>query len=141
MACTNKILDGAMLRLYVDGVLIAKDMSSELSVENSTRETTSKTSGGWKSFISGIKGWTVSGEALYVSDDYAGVGKTPAEIFALLDAGTIVVAKLATVTPLEGYFEGSIIMNTINVTSGNAGENVSYSFGAQGTGTLEFKTV
>ena len=141
MACTNKILDGAMLRLYVDGVLIAKDMSSELSVENSNRETTSKTSGGWKSFIAGIKGWTLSGEALYVADDYAGIGKTPSDIFALLEAGTVVVAKIATLNVVEGYFEGSIIMNTMNVTSGNAGENVSYSFGAQGTGTLEFKTV
>ena len=141
MACTNKILDGAMLRLYIDGVLIAKDMSTELTIENSTRETTSKTSGGWKAFISGIKGFNISGEALYVGADYAGVGKTPDEVFALLDAGTVVTAKLATTDVAEGYYEGDVILNTMSISSGNAGENVTYSFGAQGTGKLEFKTI
>ena len=141
MACTNKILDGAMLRLYYGGVLIAKDVSTELTIENSTRETTSKTSGGWKSFISGIKGFSISGEALYLGEDYAGVGKTPQEIFQLLDSGSVITAKLATTDVTQGYYEGDVIINTMSVSSGNAGENVSYSFGAQGTGQLQFKTV
>lgn len=140
MSCINKILDGGMLRLYVDGVLIAKDVSTELSVENSTRETTSKTSGGWKSFIEGIKGFTISGEALMVSDEYAGAGKKPSDLYAYLVSGAIVTMKLATPAVAEGYFEGDVIINTMNISSGNAGENVTYSFGGQGTGALEFKT-
>lgn len=141
MACTNKVLDGSMLRIYVDGVLIAKDTSTELSIENSSRETTSKTSGGWKSFIAGMKGFTMSGEALYISDDYAGIGKTPSDIFNLLNSGAIVTAKIATANVAQGYFEGDILFNTMSVSSGNSGDNVTYSWGAQGTGVLTFKTV
>tara|TARA_R110000803_G_scaffold210835_1_gene284143 strand:+ start:11512 stop:11937 length:426 start_codon:yes stop_codon:yes gene_type:complete len=141
MSCANQILDGSYLRLYLDGVLIAKDTSTELSIENSSRETTSKISGGWKSFISGSKGFSVSGEALYISADYTGLGKTPQDLFNLLNDGTIVTAKLATPKASEGYFQGDILINSISISSGNAGDNVSFSFSAQGTGKLEFKTV
>lgn len=142
MACDNCILDGAMLRIYIDGEVIAKDTSSELSVENSSRETTSKTSGGWMRFVSGIKGWSVSGDALVISDQCVTVlGKKVSDIFAYLVAGTEVTMKLATPDMLDGYYEGKGIFNSLSISSGNSGENVTYSYGIQGTGNLEFKTI
>ena len=139
MACENQILDGSYLRLYIDGVLVAKDTSTELSIENSSRETTSKINGGWKSFISGSKGFSISGEALYLSAVYEGLGKTPEDLYNLLTEGTIVTAKLATPKATDGYFQGDILINSMSVSSGNSGDNVSYSFSGQGTGKLEFK--
>jgi len=140
MACTNKVLDGSMLRVYVDGVVVAKDTSTEITIENSSRETTSKTSGGWKSFIGGSKGFTLSGEALFISDTFAGTGKKPIDIFNLLNNGTVVTIKVATTQVGDGYFEGSMLVNNMSVSSGNSGENVTYSWSGQGTGALEFKT-
>ncbi len=141
MACENCVLDGAMLRIYIDSVVIAKDTSSELSIENSSRETTSKTSGGWQRFVAGIKGWTASGDALVISDQCVTVaGKKISDIFAYLVAGTEVEVKLATPDMLDGYYVGNGIFNSLSISSGNAGENVTYSYGIQGTGILEFKT-
>jgi len=140
MACGD-ILDGSLLRLYIDGVVVAKDTSSELSIEHNTRETTVKLSGEWKSSTKGIKGFSISGEALYVSETYTGTGRTPSEVYAYLVSGAEVTFKLATPTVADGYWTGKCIINSMSVSSGNAGENVTYSFAAQGTGELEFKVV
>lgn len=141
MNCGNQIIDGAYMRLYLDGVLIAKDTSTELSIENSSRETTSKIAGGWKTFIAGSKGFTISGEALFISQAYAGTGKTPKDLFLLLTSGAVVTAKFATPTATDGYFEGDVLINSMSVSSGNSGDNVTYSFGGQGTGELTFKEI
>ena len=140
MACDIKVLDGAILRMYLDGVVVAKDTSSELSIEHSTRETTVKLSGEWKSFTKGIKGFSISGEALYVSDTYSETGKKPSDVYAYLVSGEEVTFKLITPDMLDGYWTGKCIINSMSVSSGNSGENVTYSYGAQGTGELEFKT-
>jgi len=140
MACSS-ILDGSMLRLYIQGELVAKDTSSDLSIDNNVRETTSKTSGDWQSFVKGIKGWTISGEALVLSET-ASVGskKTAGDIYAYLVGGAAVTVKLATPVATDGYYEGSAIFNNMSINSGNSGDNVTYSFSLQGTGELEFKT-
>ena len=141
MSCENTVLDGALLRIYVDGVVVAKDTSSEISIENSSRETTSKTSGGWMKFASGMKGWSGSGEALVISDaDVVSVGKSAGDIYAYLNSGAEVTIKLATPDVADGYYEGKALVNSMSISSGNAGENVTYSYGLQGTGPLEFKT-
>jgi len=135
-------MDGSMLRLYLDGVLIAKDTSSELSIDNNTRETTSKISGQWQSHINGIKSWSISGEALVLSEQASNPGnlKTSGDVYAYLVSGAAVTMKLMTPDVADGYYEGDVILNNMSVSSGNSGENVTYSFGGQGTGLLEFKT-
>lgn len=140
MACTNTTMDGSYLRIYINGDLVAKDTSSDLSIEHSTRETTSKTSGGWQRFTKGIKGFTLSGEAL---TQIASAPQTNGleALFGYLESGAEVAIKLATPTAADGYFEGAAIINSLSVNSGNSGENVTHSYALQGTGSLEFKTI
>jgi len=142
MACDSKILDGSMLRIYIDGVMVAHDTSCELSISHSTRETTTKINGGWKSFIQGMKDWSVSGDALYASDTERATttNKLPGDIFNYLVNGGTVLVKLMTPSVTDGYYQGYAIFDSMSVNSGNSGENVTYSFSLQGDGELVFLT-
>ena len=65
MASPHGILNGTEIKVYDDTKLIAYATSGTLSINQATRETTNRDSGGWKTTIEGNREFSVSLDGMY----------------------------------------------------------------------------
>jgi predicted secreted protein len=65
MAASDGQLNGTELGVYVGANLIAYSTNATININHSTRNTSSKESGGWEESMEGMRSWDVTCDALY----------------------------------------------------------------------------
>ena len=133
------------LLLSTDGTTykgLADETECSFDITAETRETTSKDSAVWRTFITSAKTWTASGSALFGDDDATKWNAD--ELTALV--GTTVYVKLTqtaagSVTPLTGEtnLNGLAIFTSFSASQPDK-DNGTYTFQLQGNGNLSQAT-
>ena len=119
---------------------IAAALSFDLSVDVDTEDSSTKDStGGWKEFEANLKGWSGSGQAVYVNDATDTAALQADGIFDMLGTTVKAVFDLTKGEKNrvldDGGYEGNVIITSWKVSAAN-GSRVTIDFSFQGTGAL-----
>lgn len=133
---TTGVINGTLLKVYVNGTAIAHTTSAELSLTKNTRDSSSKDSGNWEDALYARGSWEVSGDFLQAED--AAYGFT--DLFALIENETTVTLKLSSEVTGDNYYTGSALLTSLNRSAPDQ-DNVSGSFSFKGSGALSEATV
>lgn len=133
---TTGVINGTLLRVYVNGTAIAKTTSSELSITKNTRDTSSKDSGSWTNRLYARGEWEITGDYLQAEDSTYGLD----DLFALVENETIVTVKMSSEVSGDKYFTGSALITSLNRSAPDQ-DNVTGSFTFQSDGALSIATV
>tara|TARA_R110002167_G_scaffold11733_4_gene50981 strand:- start:206 stop:646 length:441 start_codon:yes stop_codon:yes gene_type:complete len=127
-------LDGAGAGAYA---VIGGSNTCTLNINSETIDTTSKDSGGNKSFINGVRSWTMDAEAFYTQGSSDGEAVRFKTLDTALQAGTRIKVKFSTTTGQTGvvYWDGFAYITSLSVTAAVA-EWSTYSISIQGDGAL-----
>ena len=115
--------------------IIGRATSASLSVSMETRDTTTKDSAGWQENLEGLKNWSLSGDGLVTYSISDANYDTPDQLFTILSNRTKVLVKFGSATSGEFDYTGDAYLVSYEQEAG-VEENVTYSFGFTGTGTL-----
>lgn len=135
MASTN-VFNGTLIGVYVGGTLIAKSTSCSLDIQHSTRNSSSKDSGGWEEALGGSRNWTVSGDFLDAED----AAYRFDDLFALIGSRAPVTLKVSSEVSGDKYYTGSAILTSLSKECPME-DNVSGAYSFKGTGALSEATV
>ena len=128
--------DGRVIALQFDAVTLVGRTTSSLSASADMLDATTADSAGWKEYITGEKGATISVGALY--DPEAAEGFSQALLN--LTAGTQVAFKWGDVVTGGKYIEGNALVNSVDI-NGDKNTMMAYTISLQVTGIFEEKTV
>lgn len=144
------ILKGQDLILFtgtlVAPVVLAQATSCDLSISNEQLDVTSKSSGDYEEFIAGRINWSISTGGLVNFEETNGYLVLDAAILAGTEIQIVVgvATKAADTTPNDALdataglvtYSGTVLVESLDLTTGNAGEISSYSASLKGTGQL-----
>ena len=136
MTATVGILNGTLLKVYVNGVAVAKTTSHTLNTSMSTRDITTKDSAGWKEGLEGLREWSIDGDFLQSEDAAYGYQ----DLFAHYTNRTKVTLKFTSSVSADVYYQGSAYLTSLS-REAPLEDNVSGSFSFEGTGVLSEKTL
>lgn len=110
--------------------VVAGQRNATLNRGKETIETTNKTTGGWKTFLPGLKEWSVDGDGVYIVDG---------EGYALLEKAynedEPIIVELGEAGAGELGFTGQAILTEFPIEC-PYDDSVTYSITLQGTGPL-----
>ena len=124
------LVKGDNIRFYNAGQRLSLEMDVTLNVTGDTIETRNKDTVGWKTFIGGDKGWTVSGSAHLdwtASENISGA-------FADIIAGTEIAVDVGS-SANSKYYSGNGIVTSWSL-EGPGNGIATFSFEVQGTGAI-----
>ena len=133
---TTGVINGTLIGIYSGGTLIAKSTSCTLSITHSTRNSSSKDSGGWEEALGGMRAWTMAGDFLDAED----ASYRFDDLFALIGSRAPVTLKMSSEVSGDKYYTGSAILTSLD-REAPMEENVSGSYSFKGTGALTEATV
>ena len=143
MASTG-ITNGTLIAIYKDisGTLtkIANATSNDFSITKDMIETTNKDSAGWKEFITGEAGYTMSIEGMFEEDASVGALISWKEILTDLIAGTSVTIVMTSNVSGDIKLSGSAFFSDLNLTAPN-NDVTTFTASIQGTGALTVGTI
>lgn len=125
------IFKGVDVLLYLPGTPdtpIAGQRNATLSLSSDTIDTTAKDTGDWRTFLAGLKSWTLSCDGIYTTSDSG--------ILALENAfmnGTVINVKLAKGT--EWSATGQAIITSLDYDA-SLEDAMTISIEMQGTGAI-----
>lgn len=128
---TSGIVNGTLIGVYKDGVLIARAVSSDLDITMATRETTNKDSAGWKTSLGSTLSWSCTAEAMF--EEHL-AGGYPYQ-FATITARTAVTVMISSGVSGDKKYTGSALMTNLKRSHPLEG-NVTWSCSFEGTGVL-----
>jgi predicted secreted protein len=124
------IIEGSALRMYVDGVAVAKETESSISFSVEGKEVRHKDlTDNWSSVTAGTKSCEIRGSALYSDDE------SLEDLFTELSAGSTVAVIFQDKGETYG-FSGDFLILTLELNATD-GENATYSWTAKNVGEVE----
>ena len=126
---TTGLLNGTLMKVYVDGTAVAYTTSASISTSMSTRDATTKDSSGWSEKKEGLREVSVSGDFLHAFDASYGYS----DLFALLTNRTKVTIRFSTEVSGDKYLSGSAYLTSLDQEAGTE-ETISGSFTFEGDG-------
>lgn len=118
------IVNGTNLRIYLGGVAIGEATSCTLEMSMETRDTLTKDNvGSYTNVEPGRRSATLSTDGLI---SYNTANKKVSDLTTAFNAGTTLVARYTDDTATHPYWEGSIIVTQLTMTSA-VEENSTYS--------------
>jgi predicted secreted protein len=128
------IIEGSALRMYIDGVVVAKETESSISFSVEGKEVRHKDlTDNWSSVTAGTKSCEIRGSALYSDDE------SLEDIFEAFKDGEPVAVIFQ--DPGDSYaFSGDFLILTLEANATD-GENATYSWTAKNVGEIERKAV
>lgn len=136
MSQTVGILNGTLAKIEVGGTVIAHLTSSGISVSHSTRDSSSKDSGGWKDALEGQKSWSISGEGLFAEDASYGYE----DLYDAIAARTKLTVTYSDAVAGDVEYSGSVYVTSLDRTDGME-ESVTFSATFEGTGAITKATI
>ncbi len=128
------IINASQVTLSVGGSVISHATSASITITQDVRDTTSKSSGGWKANKEGLKSWEMSGDGFVEPDSSNGQGT----LFTALKDGTE-VACVFTVGDGSGdqeIYTGAVGYVTSVSMDAGVEESATYSVTVTGSGAL-----
>ncbi len=142
MAVQDGQLNGTQLGVYVAGTLIAFSTNATININHSTRNTSSKESGGWEESMEGMRTWDVSCDALYawLRSDGGAIAKTTMSDMFTNYINTRTSFELtwgSALTTGVGWtkYVGTAWMTSASITAATE-ETATFSVNFQGSGSL-----
>jgi len=133
---TAGIPNGTLFGLYVGATLIAKGTSHSFDRSMSTRDATTKDSGGNKESLEGLREWSVSGDFMLAQDAAYGID----DLDAVIQARAVVTLRFSTEVTGDNYWNGQAFMTSLSVEAG-VEESVTFSAEFEGTGAINYTTL
>jgi predicted secreted protein len=140
MAASTEPINGTAYIIEIsddDGVTwagLAHAQDASVTRSMATRDTTSKSSAGWRNLGSGLRQWGMSGSGLvvYDGDDLL----TPSDFKGFLDARTKLKVRFTTANAGDLRETGNAFLTQFD-SEAPVEENMTYSFTFEGDGALE----
>jgi len=132
---TPGIMNGKLLRLYIDGVAQAKATECSVSFTAETREASHKDSGGWKESLPGMKSASLSSSGLHAEDST----NTVHDLYAAWLAGTPIAASFSTEVVGDKFYSGLFVITQLELNAPNE-ENVTWSVSLESAGAITLGT-
>jgi TP901-1 family phage major tail protein len=136
---TTGVLNSTLFNIYTGTTpsKVAHCTGVSISLSHEPRETTTKDSGGWSEKLEGLRSWEGSGEGLVAFDDVnGGLALTN----SLLNRTPLTVVFTTNQTGDKKY-TGQGYVTSLEISSPESEDNVTYSFSITGTGALIEATV
>jgi len=133
---TTGVINGTLVGVYVDNVLIGNATSGSISISHSGRDTSSKDDGGWTTMLEGQREFSVSADGFVAYDATNGLD----ELLLLITNRTKVTLKFSTEVVGDTRLTGDAFCTSISSDSPNE-ESSTFSVEFQGTGALTKETV
>lgn len=133
---TTGIMNGTLLGVYFGSTLLAHSTECSISLGMDPRDITTKDSGGDQEIAPGLRNASISFSALHAEDAAYGVS----DLMTLYNAGTSVAVKFSTEVSGDGYFSGTALITSLEISAGME-DNVSYSGTLQISGGVTYDTV
>jgi hypothetical protein len=133
---TTDVINGTLIGIYIDGTLIAKSTSCELSIQTATRNKTTKESAGWEESAPTLKNWSVTGDFLDAEDSALNFE----DLFDKIVNRTGVTMKMSSEVSGDKYYQGSCNVTDLK-RSAPMEDNTTGSYTLKGTGVLSKGTV
>ena len=134
---TAGVINASDLKFYLDGTAIGHATDAEISLTGTTRDTSSKDSGKFKTIAPGRIEWTISGTNLYAMDATEGAS----EIFNDVLNQTSITIKFSTEVTGDERYTGDVLLTEMNLSSSGTNENATFSWSGEGNGALSLETV
>ena len=132
----DAVINGTRLAIYIGGVKVAGSTSNSLSMTHSTRDATSKDSGGFAEMFEGLRDWNIDGEGFLALDAAYGYS----DLVALWQSRGTVQIRVSTETSGEEYHEGTARITDLSQDAA-VEDSATFSFSFQGTGALNYKAL
>lgn len=132
------VLNGSLGMISVDGTVIMNCTSVDISQEMSTRDVTTKTSGGNRELLEGMMSWSGSASGFFESEDADGHKALLTALQARTAVALIYTEYDATgTTPASGNtkYTGNIFITSLSRTDGLE-DNATWEVSFEGTGAL-----
>lgn len=144
MATTGPV-NGTLIAIYKDisGTLtkIANATSNGFDITADMIDVTNKDSAGWKEFITGEKGYTMSIEGIFEEDGSVGAGALSwKDVITDLTAGTSVTIVMTSNVSGDIKLSGSAFFSNLNLSAPN-NDKATFTATIQGTGALTVGTI
>jgi predicted secreted protein len=130
MASTG-FINGTILGLYIDGVLVSYSTNFSIDESMDTREVTNKQSGGYAEFRESKLNATGSGDFIFAPDATLGYH----DLVTKMQARTAVEARFSSEVSGDKYREGNAYITNITQNAPME-DNVTYNISLQITGKL-----
>lgn len=140
MATTGVINTTLMGVLILDSTYKALGHATDasLSISMEARDITSKSSGGYRALLEGLRSWSMSASA-FTAFDASGIDIE--FLRAAILARTALTVRFSTAVSGDQYAYGSAYLTSVEENSPSAEDNVSYSVTFEGTGAIAFATL
>lgn len=125
------IINGTRIGIYVGGTKVAGATSASVSINQATRDATSKDSGGWVGSLEGLRDWSIEGEGFFNMAAAYGFD----ELFLLIESRATVTVRFSTETSQENYLQGTAILTSLSADA-PVEDSATFSFSFVGTGSL-----
>lgn len=109
-----------------------------LSITMEARDITSKSSGGYRALLEGLRSWTMSCSAFFAFD---ASGIDIEFLRAAIIARSPLTVRFGTGVSADQYAQGSVYLTSVETNSPSAEDNVSYSITLEGTGAITFASL
>ena len=132
------ILNGTVGMISIDGAVVANLTSCDISLEMSTRETTTKTSAGNKEILEGLMSWSGSGSGFFEDGDTNGYKGLLAAFQARVAVALIYTEYDSTgTTPAKGSekYTGNIFITSLSRNDGLE-DSSTFEVSFEGTGAV-----
>jgi TP901-1 family phage major tail protein len=144
MATTGPV-NGTLIAIYKDisGTLtkIANATSNSFDITADMIDVTNKDSAGWKEFITGEKGYTMSIEGIFEEDGSVGAGALSwKDVITDLTAGTSVTIVMTSNVSGDIKLSGAAFFSNLNLSAPN-NDKATFTATIQGTGALTVGTI
>jgi len=126
---TSGLINGTLVKIYVDGVAVAYSTSASIDFSMSTREATTKDSAGWTGKKEGLREVSLSGDFLMAFD--AAYGFT--DLFTIYTARTRVRIRYSSEVAGDKVLSGYAYLTSLSEEAGIE-ETISGSFSLEGDG-------
>ena len=142
---TTGPVNGTLIAIYKDisGTLtkIANATSNSFDITADMIDVTSKDSAGWKEFITGEKGYTLSIEGIFEEDGSVGAGALSwKDVITDLTAGTGVTIVMTSNVSGDLKLSGAAFFSNLNLSATN-NDKATFTATIQGTGALTVGTI
>lgn len=136
MAQTTGIMNGTLLGVYRDAVLIGHATESSISLSMDTRDASTKDSAGYRDLLEGAKSGSISVSALYADDATSG----PTQLMVNYTARTVIAVKFSTEEAGDHYWSANAYITSLEVSASKE-DNVTYSATFELTGAITYGVV
>ncbi len=129
---TTTVMNSSKMGVYVGGTLVGEIDDASLSITESLRDISNKTTGRWTFRLEGQLDWQVTAGAMYIPNDAWGMP----DAFTALNGGTELTIAYQSSEAGDDSYDGPARISSLNNNSPGHNQNVVWDLTFDGAGAL-----